>query len=208
MNGVCVGISKTPALAGVGTGTIGAMPSKAAPPSWHQDVLPSLGKQTDADIARKHGLTARQVGYLRKSLNIDPVCKSRWLGEVSKQIGVVPDAVLAEKIGVSESAVQQKRKSRELKHERWGMPPEARALLGKITDAEMAARFGRHTDTVRLWRTKAGIPALRERRPWSGKELVMLGKMPDNIVARLTKRRLYTVKKKRESLKIAAYCAT
>ncbi len=173
--------------------------------AWRAQAKALFGTKTDADIARALGVTSRQVGYLRRSLKIEAVCRSRWQGEISKIIGVVPDRQIAQELNVSITTVQHKRKSRELRHERYGVPERAIALLGKISDSEMAAEFGRCVDTVRRWRSERNIAPVRERRPWKATELKMLGKMPDQIVARLSKRRIYAVKIKRESLKIAAF---
>lgn len=143
--------------------------------------------------------------YLRKSLNIEAACRNRWVGEVSKKIGVVPDAQLAKELKVSKSAVQQRRKRRELKHERWGMPDAVKPLLGKLPDAQLAVQFGRSYDTVRRWRSAAGIPAVVVRRPWEPAHVALLGSAPDKIVARLVQRRTSAVTAKRESLNIPPF---
>jgi hypothetical protein len=61
-------------------------------------------------------------------------------------------------------------------------PAEHLALLGTLTDAEVAARTGRGANAVRVKRTKLGIPNL-SGPGWTAEELDLLGTMPDAEVA-------------------------
>jgi hypothetical protein len=61
-------------------------------------------------------------------------------------------------------------------------PAEHLALLGKLTDAEVAARTGRGENGVRVKRSKLGIP--NPSGPgWMAEELELLGTAPDAEVA-------------------------
>lgn len=183
------------------------LPNPKPMPAWKKAALPLLGKVTDVELAKQVNATRRQVAHLRVSMKIEALCKTRWRGETSKKIGVVPDKVLADELKVSVGAVKMHRQSRELRFERYGIPPEALPLLGKITDAEMARRFGRSDSTVRAWRYAHNIPAKTVPRPWLPKEIKLLGTMPDAEVARMVGRRSSHVKTKRERLKIPPYTA-
>jgi hypothetical protein len=63
-----------------------------------------------------------------------------------------------------------------------GWPAEHLALLGTLTDAEVAARTGRSANGVRVKRCKLGIP--NPSGPgWTAEELELLGTAPDAEVA-------------------------
>ena len=175
--------------------------------TWQAQAKPLLGVKTDKEIALQLGVTARQVSYMREKLNIEPPCRARWRGDVSKRIGVTPDQVLAKELSLSISAVRRQRQARELSNERHGMPDAARHDLGRLTDAELATKYGRSYSTARRWRTDAGLAAVFVRRAWSGAELQLLGTMPDAVVGRLTKRRVDNVKRKRVALSIKEHKA-
>lgn len=177
-------------------------------PVWKIAAIPLLGKVTDVELAKKLGVAKHKISRLRISMNIEALCKTRWRGGVSRKIGVVADKVLASELGVAVSTVKRQRQSREQKHERYGMPPEAEALLGKITDAEMARKYGRSDTTTRSWRVSRGIKAKADRKPWTAKEVKLLGTMPDAELARLVSRRCGHVRTKRERLKIEEFKAS
>lgn len=191
-------------------GTIGEMGiyKRSQRQQWVEKALPRLGKETDTAIAVDLGVTARQVGYLRAQVNKQPACRARWQAvPITKSLGVVPDKELAEKLGVSVSAVKRRRQERELKFERKGMPPEAKEVLGKIPDMEVALRFGRSYDTARNWRIAHQLPAVIIKRSWTSAEIAKLGTMPDTVLARELVRRPRAVTLKREQLGIPAYRA-
>lgn len=60
------------------------------------------------------------------------------------------------------------------------------SLLGTATDRELAAKLGRTASGVMAKRLALGIAAHESRaRIWSKHELKLLGKMPDEMLARL-----------------------
>lgn len=172
------------------------------PKDWKAQALPLLGVETDAEIARKLGVTARQVGYLRQQQGKQAACRARWSLEVIKKLSLTPPAALAEQLQISTSTVLARRRAHEMRYERRGLPPEALAMLGKVPDMKVALRFGRSYDTARKWRTDAGLPPVIEWRAWTRQELALLGTMPDNMLARQIARRPRCVRLKREALGI------
>lgn len=156
-----------------------------------------LGLKTDAAIARELGVTPRQVRYLRLSLGKKPAHRQRWSFEALQKLGVVPDAVLAAEMGLSLSAIKQKRQQHEAPCERRGMPAAAAPLLGKLPDMQVALMFGRSCETVSRWRLAAKLPAVTLRRPWQAQEIAKLGTMPDQVLARELARRTRVVRDKR-----------
>ena len=174
---------------------------------WQEQAAPLLGVETDAAIARKLGVTPRQVGYLRSKLNKAPACGQRWTLAVLKRLGTDSDAAIAADLGLSESAVQKKRRAYEGPCERRGMPEQAAQDLGKLTDMQVAQKYGRSYDTARQWRVSAGLPPVVVVRPWTAAELARLGTMPDKVLARDLARRTRCVRNKRKALGIPEYAA-
>src|SRR5438132_1609641 len=98
----------------------------------------------------------------------------------------------------------------------WWSPPGATAvspgpaaahlaLLGKLTDAEVAIQTGRDVNAVRVKRCKRGIP--NPCGPgWTAKELALLGTAPDATVANKIGRTEGAVTLKSCRLGIPTYC--
>jgi hypothetical protein len=100
----------------------------------------------------------------------------------------MPDKDLARQIGRSPAAVWAQRLKR-------GLPPRnpawkpwtanELALLGKFTDAKVAARTGPPVGSVKMRLCKLGIACCdSKRRPWLPQEDALLGKFSDREVAR------------------------
>jgi hypothetical protein len=84
-------------------------------------------------------------------------------------------------------------------------PAEHLALLGKMPDAEVAARTGRRENAVRVKRYKLGIP--NPSGPgWTAEELDLLGTAPDAEVATRIGRTEGAVTLKRCRLRIPTCC--
>lgn len=77
-------------------------------------------------------------------------------------------------------------------------PAEAVALLGQVSDYEIARRFGLNAKTVFRRRRQLGIPACTAMgRAWSAKEIALVGREPDNVVAERAARTVRAAKAKR-----------
>lgn len=81
------------------------------------------------------------------------------------------------------------------------------ALLGTMTDAELARRLGIRHHLVPYKRTALGIPSFKnmKEREWGKKDLRLLGKKSDQEVAKLLGLTKTTVRNKRISLGIEAF---
>ena len=65
------------------------------------------------------------------------------------------------------------------------MTAEEKALLGTMSDEDLARKLGRSVFTIADWRRRLKIPVFAaKRRPWTAEELKMLGKHPDTKLAR------------------------
>ena len=73
---------------------------------------------------------------------------------------------------------------------RYAWTPEEDALLGTASDRDLADRLGLHADTVGRRRRALGIASYSKRsypipaHEWTGEEVALLGKVPDEEVAR------------------------
>jgi hypothetical protein len=77
------------------------------------------------------------------------------------------------------------------KRTRW--TPEVIALLGTVSDVELAARLGIHFVTVAKVRYRHGIKPHQPQQKWTAEHVAMLGQMPDAEVARRTGRSKWAV---------------
>lgn len=89
--------------------------------------------------------------------------------------------------GITGAALAVKRVAQHPLHFRW--TPRLLALLGRLPDAEVAARAKTTTHTVAAERKRRGIPAFMRRRPnieWTPDRVALLGTDTDaNVAARL-----------------------
>jgi len=74
------------------------------------------------------------------------------------------------------------------------------ALLGKMTDEDIARKLGISATAVALKRKTLGIPPFGDRSRWGATELGMLGRYADKEIARITGRKLGEIQRKREAL--------
>src|SRR5262245_24477807 len=103
-----------------------------------------------------------------------------WTGAALKQLGRVPDSVLARRTGRTIKAVVEEREARKI-----GLPTGPRRwtaheikLLGKLNDHEVARRLRRTDGQVRTQRIRLKIPPFKpgpKTKSWSAKELRLLG---------------------------------
>src|SRR5207253_5189264 len=76
-------------------------------------------------------------------------------------------------------------------------------LLGKMADEELARRFNRTLESVKVHRGKLGIPVFApKRRNWKPHEDALLGTAPDEEIARKLGRSLGVVYQRRAALGI------
>jgi len=129
------------------------------------------GRVSDAEIARKLGVSTVSVLYHRNKRRIAPF--DRWPRRAIKwerqPLGKVPDARIAKKLGVSAGIVAARRRKLAIaaystKRVDWDAQP-----LGKMKDAELAKQLGVAHNTVARERLKRGIPSF------------MRGKLPVHV---------------------------
>ncbi len=197
---------------------------KRAARSWTKKELSLLGKVSDAELARRIGVTTTTVRTKRCLRGIPPLRPRdpmKWRAKDIALLGKYPDFEVARMLGVYRKAVINKR------HE-LGIPSYARtsefwhtwteteiAMLGKMTDRELAERIGIRPMCVTSKRRLLKVPAFNQpqkpRRPprrverWGREELKLLGKISDRALADRLGVATGTVRAKRVSLGIAAF---
>jgi hypothetical protein len=77
--------------------------------------------------------------------------------------------------------------------------PETLALLGTMSDGELAKRIGRTKEAVFEYRRRRGIKAYRAN-PWGETELGLLRSYTDKEIARMTSRKIEDIAAKRREI--------
>src|SRR5437867_3412640 len=133
-----------------------------------------------------------------------------WLAAEVKQLGKVPDSVLARKTGRTLRDLKEQREARRIAlptaPRRW-TAREIR-LLGKMSDAEVARGLRRPVHHVRRQRISLRIPILKPAAPsrrWTLQEIRLLGIRPDAELARKFGRTLVSLYLKRSRLGIPMF---
>lgn len=154
---------------------------------WTEAMLADLGRMRDPDFARRHRVSSPAVCKKRQSLGIPPYrppAASAWTAAMRQAAGLAKHDVPPEppwrhpairaRLGTAPDgrlAHQWKTKHRLVTAWRTeaGIPPISRrrwtkrliALLGRISDTDLARQIGLNSETVRYHRQKRGIPVFR-----------------------------------------------
>src|SRR6266508_1340789 len=144
-----------------------------------------------------------------RKLRIKSRCAAPWTVAELKQLGKVPDSVLARRTGRTIKEIVAMRQ-----HRRIGLPTPPRRwtareirMLGRYYDAELSRRLRRSYDDVRNQRIRLHIPSLRPLRSkrWTRAEEKLLGKFPDQELARRFGRSRESVQQHRIALGLRKY---
>lgn len=166
---------------------------------WPKEILALLGTVPDRVVAEGTGLHHRTVGEERRRRGIPPSIgwrpKFEWTPEMIALLGTMTDAEVARGLGMSKTTVCTERRLRDIppftppahdSFRRYPWSPEDLALLGQVSDHEVARLLGLCATTVRLKRVKLGIPPFQERPEpiaWTPERLARLGRCPDSQLA-------------------------
>jgi hypothetical protein len=158
-----------------------------------------LGVLPDVEVAVKAGLSSQAVAAERRRRGIGPARPRRkpieWTDEMIELLGTDSDNAVAARLGVGRGSVAYKRHQLGIPpanpppHEkatghRWR--PEELALLGKISDSELARFVGLTPSSISRKRQRLGIAPLQPTQPieWTPPMLERLGQVPDAQLAR------------------------
>ena len=160
--------------------------------------IASLGKSSDAFLARRWGVTPGTVTVRRQKLGIEPFVQNQeiqWTKWMIEQLGQVPDGRLAREYEISDMVVKIKRiemgifpfgksemdRSPEL-------PKEVIDLIGKVPDKQISDQFNVSRQSIRVYRALNAIPLAKyvvpTDHPWQEHETAMLGTISDGALAR------------------------
>lgn len=191
---------------------------------WDGEKIALLGSMPDEAVAKRLGIYKHHVYTKRYSLGIAAFRKfgpKEWNEEAIGMLGKKSDPEVARFLGMSKTTVTNKRKSLGIEafafqSKRWRIwTEEELALLGKDTDKEVARRLNIHEASVAVKRRLLGIASFRPRlanknpRPnavkWTRRNLVLLGKLPDERVCEIMGVCRKSVMRKRKELGIESY---
>ena len=183
-----------------------------------------LGTIPDSAVSWKLGLCISTVLRKRQELGIAgtrPCKKIKWTPELVSMLGKAPDTEVARVGNMNFLTVRKKRISlgircyaRKTKVWHYWTKKEI-ALLGTMSDGDVALRIGQKKASVAWKRGKLGIPPFGKsfvnKRPpkafdaWTRREVSVLGTMTDADAARRLNLAHSTVHKKRVALGIPAF---
>ncbi len=136
---------------------------------WTKKRLGRLGLEADHVLAKEWKCTQALVREKRELLGIEQSARSRqWSEAEIDLLGTLSDKALGDRLGVSASAVGQKRRElsispcKPVKPIRWSKMLLAR--LGEVSDHQLAFEMGVHPSAVEKKRKQLGLPSFRERR--------------------------------------------
>jgi len=162
---------------------------KAKPRPWTPGEEALLGSKPDEELARRFGRTVLAVEARRIMLGrlkadaVFKVFKANVPGDQREKP--------ANTVNVKPGA----------RYCTWSVAADA--LLGKLSDEEVAGRLGYSVTRVRRRRHLLGVPCCNPtNRPWTKAEIALLGTRPDREVAPLVNRSLANVRYKRLDLGI------
>ena len=167
------------------------IPAKAKPRPWTTAEETLLGSKPDAELARLFDRTVEAVAARRSRLG-RPKLEARF-----KVIPVLAASVQGK--GTSPATAGTAKPG--ARYCTWTAAEDA--LLGKLTDLEVAHKLGYRIERVRRRRHLLGLPCNNpQRRHWTKEEIALLGTKPDREVAQLVNRSLENVRFKRLELGI------
>jgi hypothetical protein len=188
---------------------------------WTAKLLALLGVVPDVVVAVKAGIDRQAVAAERRRRGIQPAWPRRprieWTDEMIELLGTDSDAAVAAQLGIGAGSVIYKRRQlgipaanpppyEKARGYPWG--PGDVALLGKVSDGELARALGLSTTSVTCKRQRLGIAPFRKppaRIEWTPQKIERLGQVPDTQVARELRISLGSVRAKRHELGIPAF---
>ncbi|WP_409286734.1 hypothetical protein [Pseudomonas guariconensis] len=147
--------------------------------SLAEEALELLGVITDRELAKRFGLTRYHIRQARLSRGI-AICPSQVQVD-PKLLGTMPDAELAEMLGVEPGRITRARRAAKIPV---FMRPADRALLGTMSDIKLAEQLGLRVSDVAAVRVVANIPTYRAPPP-AQIDPALLGTMPDAELAEM-----------------------
>jgi len=181
--------------------------------------IASLGKSSDAFLAKRWGAAAGTVTRARRNLGIEPYRINQdivWTKQMLNMLGEVPDNRIADIYEFCSLSVKIKRI--EMRIPPFGksemdpepeLPIEVINLIGKVPDKHISDEYKISRSKLRIYRALHGIPLAEYKPPtehtWKKHELALLGTMSDGAIARKIKIPAVQVCHQRRRLAIAPF---
>jgi len=191
---------------------------------WQPEELSQLGEIPDAELARRIGIRTAVVSRKRSSMGIDPSSLSKrlkWTRKNLAMLGKRSDREVASIMNASSGRVAAKRLSLGIEcyatsSKSWHTWTDKEiAMLGQDYDPGVARKIGISVSCVTNKRRQLGIRSFLRRkavsRPrrslsdWKAEEIALLGTMTDKNVAARLDLSPSTVRLKRLSLEIPPF---
>lgn len=135
------------------------MTRRVGPSKYHGD----FGKMSDADIAKKFGVSRQMVQYERQKAGVDKHQAEPKKPPYFDLLGQQSDHAVAKQFGVCVNTVRQARKTYSIAC----CPPKKtiidESLLGTMSDERVAKLVGLSTMTIWKRRKKLGIKGVSEK---------------------------------------------
>jgi hypothetical protein len=188
---------------------------RAFAPPWTAEQDHLLGTKSDRQLAKIFNRTPDAVAARRLILGISLATKARlrraphiWKPHELRLLGRLADVEVAKRIGGTTLMVHKKRLKLKipLRRELLSVKPwtaQEDALVGTMAEKELARRLGRSVAAITHRRIKLGRSVFNPVfRRWTEAELMLLGKLPDDVVAAKTGHPIGSVKQKRYHLRL------
>jgi DNA-binding CsgD family transcriptional regulator len=167
--------------------------SRAASFPWTKWAVAQLGTASDAEVAKRLGLSRTTVMLKRQELDIPthkPALKPiTWTAEMIALLGKVTDTEVARRFGIHQVSVLRKREELSIPPKQHGKPVARTRTLRSILrlpNRELWTRYAVSPTVAWALRRKLGIATPDDDRKvvWTKRALVRLGKEPDLSIAK------------------------
>ncbi|GHA78394.1 hypothetical protein GCM10009007_19250 [Formosimonas limnophila] len=167
---------------------------------------------SDADAARKIGVSQSHVSNVRVRLNIEafkPIYRIEWTNEILSLLGKVSDAKISQRFGIAHTPIALKRKELGIAPFKQPAPlvqwtDEMLSRLGTQSDASLSRLWGVSGTRIQAKRTQLNIPACPTPE-WTPDKLALLGTAPDKELANQWGFPAHKVSTRRKRLGIPAH---
>lgn len=182
---------------------------------WNQQMISELGRSKDQILSQVWQCDVNLVREKREELGLSEHLEARvWLESEIALLGTLSDPQTAKKLGISATAVRNKRNKMNIKplisHKKFIWTKRRLALLGTMADERLAYQLTVTSNVVSKKRVQLNIPIWKSphKGTWADPEaLVKLGTMSDPDLAKLLGNTAPAVFRKRKQLGIPAYVA-
>lgn len=182
---------------------------------WDQQMISELGRSKDQILSQVWQCEVSLIREKREELGLSEHLGARvWLESEIALLGTLSDPQTAKKLGVSATAVRNKRIQMSIKplmsHKKFIWTKRRLALLGTMADERLAYQLKVTSNVISKQRVQLNIPIWTSphKGTWADPEAIAkLGTMSDPDLAKLLGNTAAAVFRKRKQLEIPAFVA-